>query len=54
MYVDTGELLPYAGLVSTGIIDPNSFAHSPPLHLLATCISPVGPKLKLAPQLPKW
>ncbi len=53
VYVDTGELLPYAGLVSTGIIDPNSFAHSPPLHLLATCISPVGPKLKAGSTIAK-
>jgi len=46
IYVDTGTFLPYAGLVCTGIMDIDTIRNMQPLKLLATCICPLGPKVK--------
>lgn len=46
LYVDTGRFLPYAGLLYAGMMDVDALWNMEPLKLLATCISPLGPRVK--------
>jgi len=46
LYVDTGSFLPYAGLLYAGMMDLDAFWNMEPLKLLATCIAPLGPRVK--------
>ncbi len=46
LYVDTGRFLPYAGLLYAGMMDLDALWNMEPLKLLATCITPLGPRVK--------